>query len=59
MHKQVFEDQYVKSMEFDLPPYLTRELYLQITAKILALTRYELYPKIQEKLRKSGKDKLT
>ena len=48
----------ISDFEIECPEGLTKEVYIQVIKKVYGLMRHHAYPKIQEKLKATGKDQL-
>ena len=56
---QILEKQHVDEIHYEVPVEMTKDVYVSVIRKVLACVRRESYYKIQEKLAKTNRDKVT
>ncbi len=59
LHDQAIEKHKINEMHYQLSDALTREVYVQVSRKVLACVRHECYNQVQEILKREGRSQIT
>lgn len=59
LEDQAIKKHSIKEMHYEIVPALTREVYVQISRKILACIRHETFNQVQETIKREGRAQIT